>query len=217
MTTLKGDENDRSYHHGDLRNTLIQIGTEMLAESGEAALSLRKLAGRAGVSHNAPYQHFADKTALLAAIAEEGFRLLEGAMDEVTHGMTVDATKPEALLLALARAYVGFALMHPAHLQVMFSSFSHLDYPSLAAQSHQTLGQLIQAVGRVQGVTGQAAPPAQDVAVTAWVTMHGLSAILITGKIPPEIRAGRTDEQLTQQFVGIICRGLLNAPDEHED
>jgi AcrR family transcriptional regulator len=64
------------YHHGNLRNALIAIATELLAEEGVHALSLRKMAQRAGVSHNAPYMHFADREAVLVAIAEEGFRLL---------------------------------------------------------------------------------------------------------------------------------------------
>ena len=64
------------YHHGNLRNALLAIATELLVEDGIQALSLRKMAQRAGVSHNAPYMHFADKEAVLAAIAEEGFRRL---------------------------------------------------------------------------------------------------------------------------------------------
>ena len=61
------------YHHGNLRNKLIAIATELLSEEGAHSLSLRKISQRAGVSHNAPYMHFADKEAVLAAIAEEGF------------------------------------------------------------------------------------------------------------------------------------------------
>src|SRR6516164_3531446 len=66
----------KPYHHGDLRHALIQAGLEMLSEGGAAALDLRKVARRAGVSHAAPYRHFADKQALVAAINEEGFRRL---------------------------------------------------------------------------------------------------------------------------------------------
>src|SRR5258708_1624307 len=66
----------KSYHHGDLRNALIQAGLELLAEGGAEALDLRKVARRAGVSHAAPYRHFADKQALIVAITEEGFHWL---------------------------------------------------------------------------------------------------------------------------------------------
>jgi AcrR family transcriptional regulator len=70
------------YHHGDLRGVLIAVATELLAEEGVHTLSLRKIAQKAGVSHNAPYMHFADKEAVLAAIAEEGFRLLSETVRE---------------------------------------------------------------------------------------------------------------------------------------
>src|SRR5215467_12607566 len=70
------------YHHGDLRAALIRAGLAILAEEGVQALTLRAAARRAGVSHNAPYRHFADKEALLAAIAEEGFIDLAARVEE---------------------------------------------------------------------------------------------------------------------------------------
>ncbi len=66
----------KTYHHGDLKNALIKAGVEILAKDGVSGLSLRKVALRAGVSHSAPYSHFADKQALIAAISTEGFRQL---------------------------------------------------------------------------------------------------------------------------------------------
>jgi AcrR family transcriptional regulator len=76
MESRHEPQRPKSYHHGDLRNALIQAGLELLAEGGVQELDLRKVARRAGVSHAAPYRHFADKQALIAAITEEGFRLL---------------------------------------------------------------------------------------------------------------------------------------------
>ena len=66
----------KQYHHGDLKNALIHAGIAILAKEGVGGLSLRKVAARAGVSHAAPYAHFADKQALIAAISTEGFRLV---------------------------------------------------------------------------------------------------------------------------------------------
>src|SRR5215212_4914161 len=71
----------KRYHHGDLRNALIRAGQELLAQEGIAGLDMRKVARAAGVSHAAPYRHFADKQALLAAIAEDGFYQLAEGMD----------------------------------------------------------------------------------------------------------------------------------------
>src|SRR5258708_12625025 len=74
MSSLVDRQKPKPYHHGDLRHALIQAGLEMLAEGGAAALDLRKVARKAGVSHAAPYRHFADKQPLVPAINEEGFR-----------------------------------------------------------------------------------------------------------------------------------------------
>jgi AcrR family transcriptional regulator len=206
MTTLKEDDKTRAYHHGDLRNTLIQLGTEMLIESGEASLSLRKLAQRAGVSHNAPYQHFADKNAMVAAIAEEGFRMLGEVVDRADDPNLVHPTER---LAVVGRAYVAFALAHPSHLQLMFGTFPNSNYPSLTQQATQTLERL---VGIVQELHAQgqlnAAPPS-DAALVLWMTLHGLSAVLIADKIPDALRQGRSPEALAERFVQILCAGLV--------
>ena len=83
-----------TYHHGNLRNALIVASMAILAEEGAAALTLRKAARKAGVSHAAPYRHFADKDALLAAIAEEGFQRLSAMIE------TAVAPPPPDSLLA---------------------------------------------------------------------------------------------------------------------
>src|SRR6266700_5995996 len=85
MNTDMDRKRPKTYHHGDLRNALIQAGLEMLSESGAAALDLRKVARKAGVSHAAPYRHFADKQALIAAINEEGFHRLAERIQATLH------------------------------------------------------------------------------------------------------------------------------------
>lgn len=195
------------YHHGDLRNTLIQLGTEMLIEKGQVSISLRQLAQRAGVSHNAPYQHFADKDALLAAIAEEGFRMLAEAMETADSDAARD---PQARLTALGRSYIHFALAHPSHVQLMFGTFPNSDYPSLQQASFATFERLAAAVNDIRGA-GQLAPFAPDDAASMlWMLVHGLSAILIADKIPESIRRGRTPDELAGMYVEMVCVGLLN-------
>ena len=93
----------KSYHHGDLRNALIQAGLELLAEGGVQELDLRKVARRAGVSHAAPYRHFADKQALIAAINEEGFHLLA---ERIRSTLREVSDEPFEQLLGVALAYV---------------------------------------------------------------------------------------------------------------
>src|SRR5688572_15237261 len=104
------------YHHGDLRRALLDAALEILEEGGSSALTLREVARRAGVSHAAPYRHFADKAALLSAVAEEGFRVVYEEMISRS-AMCVD---PVEKLNQVGVAYVLFAVEHPAHFRVMF-------------------------------------------------------------------------------------------------
>jgi len=97
-----------TYHHGDLRPALLRAAGKILEQEGREAISLRDLARRAGVSHNAPYRHFADRGALLAALAEEGYALLAQAL----------AGKPWR---EQAVTYVHFALANPARFGLMFT------------------------------------------------------------------------------------------------
>src|SRR3954451_10508420 len=97
------------YHHGDLRRALLDTALEAIAEHGPVAISLRDLAGRAGVSHAAPTHHFRDKTGLLTALAAEGWGLLADALEAV----------PDRDFSELGVSYVVFATSHPAHFAVM--------------------------------------------------------------------------------------------------
>src|SRR5579871_5249220 len=106
MNTSLDRQKPKPYHHGDLRHALIQAGLEMLSEGGAAALDLRKVARKAGVSHAAPYRHFADKQALVAAINEEGFRQLAERVQSTLQAAPDDAFEQ---LQGVARAYVLFA------------------------------------------------------------------------------------------------------------
>src|SRR5437870_13854777 len=93
----------KPYHHGDLRHALIQAGLELLSEGGASALDLRKVARRAGVSHAAPYRHFADKQALIAAINTEGYRRLA---EQIRQGLQAVSDDGFEQLNAVARAYI---------------------------------------------------------------------------------------------------------------
>src|SRR5258708_35966535 len=111
----------KSYRRVDLRNALIQAGLELLAEGGAEALDLRKVARRAGVSHAAPYRHFADKQALIAAITEEGFHWLA---ERIQATLREVPDEPFEQLLGVALAYVRFAQAHPWLMREIFSGFS---------------------------------------------------------------------------------------------
>src|SRR3954463_2811980 len=139
----------KRYHHGDLRNALIRAGQALLAEEGIAGLDMRKVARAAGVSHAAPYRHFADKQALLAAIAEDGFYQLTAGLDAAIGQAPSNAADQ---LEQLAHGYVRFALDHPAHMREMFSGLivERAAYPQLHAAAKQAFQRVVQVIERGQ-------------------------------------------------------------------
>jgi AcrR family transcriptional regulator len=168
----------RPYHHGDLRRALLDAALALVATEGTHALSLREVARRAEVSHTAPYRHFASREALLAAVAEEGFRQLRASMLEQVAQVGADPTER---LRASGVGYVLFAVTYPAHFRVMFGPelLVQSDYPSLAEAGTGAFQVLIDLI--VEGQTAgelQAGDP-QPLALTCWSITHGLSMLLI--------------------------------------
>jgi AcrR family transcriptional regulator len=113
MTTEKA-----AYHHGDLREALIEAALEIIGEIGPPGLTIREVARRAGVSHAAPYRHFADKDELILAVVERGFEMLDA---DVRRARAAAGEDPIAQFAASGEAYLGFALGYPTYYQVMFS------------------------------------------------------------------------------------------------
>jgi AcrR family transcriptional regulator len=167
------------YHHGDLQNALLEASVSLIEEHGVAGLSLREAARRVGVSHAAPYRHFADKNALLIALAEQGFSWLI-ASAEAAMAAAPDAT---AALLAYGRQYVRFALRHPVHFRVMFTgAFPKGDLMLPAGVRAYQL--LFEAAERASpGVDAHA------VALSSWSAAHGLANLLLDGRVPPPLVA----------------------------
>jgi AcrR family transcriptional regulator len=195
------------YHHGNLRNALILIATELLAEDGLHALSLRKMAQKAGVSHNAPYMHFADKEAVLVAIAEEGFRLL--AVDVESAISQAGCSTREQLIVA-SQAYVRFALGHPDHVQVMFRPVDEAKYPSLVETSQASLTRLFELVksGQERGELNSGDTQAMTKAI--WAMVHGISAISIAYQTSIMSSTKSSSEDITSMFVSYLLDGLAS-------
>ena len=172
----------KTYHHGDLKNALIKAGVEILAKDGVSGLSLRKVALKAGVSHAAPYAHFADKQALIAAISTEGFRQLYERVSGVAEKYR---SQPEKQLTEAAWAYVQFAMDDRDRFKVMFSGVleKEKEYSDFVVESQRNF-QLVksiveanQASGRLRG--GDSAL----VALSAWGIIHGFLMLLLEGQI----------------------------------
>ena len=171
----------KPYHHGNLREHLIAAALEIIAESGTGALSLREAARRAGVSHTAPYRHFDSKAALIAAVAGEGFRALYDAVEAAMD----DAVDETVVRLGVSGvAYVKFAARHPAHFRVMFGPDCDLDdYPESREVAQAAFQQLLDAVIACQEAGALRKDNPLALARVAWSQVHGLSALIVDGKI----------------------------------
>ncbi len=196
------------YHHGDLRRALLDAALELVRSAGPPALTLRAAARLAGVSQAAPYRHFADKQALLAAVAEEGFRSMTAAM---RWAMRPHGDEPLLRFRALGLSYVGFARSHPAHFAVMFGPelADRSVHPSLAEAAGEAFRLLVAAIGDCQKAGFARKGDPEELAVAAWSTVHGLSALIVNGQL--EARGARVDE-LAQSVTQNLFLGLGPRP-----
>lgn len=201
-------QSPRQYHHGDLRNALVIAGVEILAEAGVSGLNLRKVARKAGVSEAAPYRHFEDKQALLAAIAEDGFGRLAARMQAALSEAPDDV---QSQLLALARAYVHFGLEHPAHMREMFSGLmvKRSTYPNLQAAADQckmaTCNTILR--GQEQGVIKSG--EAKAIFSVFWSAIHGLTMLLIEQQMQEVVEDPSRLEPMIVLSIQALCHGLF--------
>jgi AcrR family transcriptional regulator len=182
----------QTYHHGDLRRTLVEAAETLLEERGAAGLSLREVAKRAGVSHAAPYRHFHDKAALLDAIAQAGFERLSSRLREAHDRNPRDH---EAQLKDAGLAYVGWATERPERTRLMLGGMMKEDplCTCLHAAAEDAFGWIFRIIdgGRAAGVFG--GPDTHSVVISAWSAVHGLAMLILnSGKLhargPAEVR-----------------------------
>ena len=176
----------KAYHHGDLKNALIKAGIEILSTEEIEALSLRRVAGKAGVSHSAPYAHFKDKLELLASISTEGFRQLYEALEQA-HNAHFD--QPDNLLKEVAYAYVQFALESPACFKLMFSGILEQEkaFPELLDISRRNVALLSATVTRCQETGLLREGPQDMLALSIWSLVHGFTMLLLEQQISHEL------------------------------
>ena len=195
----------RTYHHGDLRNALLQAAWRIAARGGLRELTLREV----GVTHAAPYHHFPTRTALLDAMAEVAFTGLGDAMEQASRG----CDDPRERMFLIGRAYIDFAREKPEQLEVMFRPRNaELEGPApetLAAVGHRAFAQLFDAVVACQAAGIAPAGSAHDLALYAWTVVHGFSKLWAEGPLefmPPyagdfERLRDQTLRGLTEQWV----------------
>ena len=162
----------RPYHHGNLRPALISAAIGEIEESGPAAMSLRAVARRAGVTHAAATYHFGDRAGLLTAVAAEGYRLLAEALRE--------AQETRGSFLEVGVAYVRFAVTHRAHFEVMYR-------PELYHRDDAELGRARAAAATLLYGTGEITRERMAYGVAAWSIVHGLATLWLNGNLPAQL------------------------------
>ncbi len=192
----------RTYHHGDLKRTLLEAALEVIRDVGHQSFTLREVARRAGVSHNAPYRHFRDKEHLLATVAAQGFERLEQYM--------ADAARPGRTAMerlhGSGRGYVAFALAHPEHFAVMFERTTQVSEDEIARTAGMHAFQAL--VAHVTACQADGTMPPGDplpMALVAWSAVHGIAKLAIAKNLP----FGSVEEIIafTRVMTDVIERG----------
>jgi AcrR family transcriptional regulator len=181
------------------RERIVSASTELIEEQGLGALSMREVARRAGVSHQAPYYYFADREAILGAIAEQGFRML----GEHVQRRTVEGEGVQATIVAAGRAYVEFALAYPAHFRVMFRPELVLTerHPNVSGEGVRACDTFYQIV-RQAVAAGLPAHSVDALFLLCWSVGHGLACLTLDGPLdvvmPHVDRKAQLNEVLAQ-------------------
>jgi AcrR family transcriptional regulator len=208
LSTLSGDVTTttaRPYHHGNLREALLAAGERALEAGGAQNLSLRELAREVGVSHAAPRRHFADRQALLDALALTGFERLGTALAEA---ITSAGTDFDARLLGLARAYIAYATDHPALVELMFASKHQAGAPpELAQAADLAFAPALAAVAEGQASGAVVGGDPKRVATVAFAAIHGLVAMANNGMLDDDLSLeGFLDEAVERLVAGLRPR-----------
>jgi len=195
-----------AYHHGDLRPTLLAAAEALLTCQGAAALSLREVARAAGVSHGAPYRHFPNREALLAALAAQGFERLSA-----TIAATVAGPCDGDRMRTAGRAYLRFARDNQALYLLMFGpEIRKADHPALMSAAASAMTALRTATSGISA-TPPNARRARHVAVGAWALVHGLAQLIADGQLNADLIADG-GAALSEDVLAAYSLGLRHDP-----
>ena len=182
----------RPYHHGDLRRALLEAALAILRERGPEGLTLRAVARAAGVSQTAPYRHFADRAALVAGVAEDGFRRLFARLWQAVAAPLAPDETERARLQRLALEYLRFALEHPAEYRIMFGNAlggaqlegSSVPLPASFTEARASVFALLrEGIAQLQARGIVRSEDASAMALSAWALMHGLAMLTLDGQV----------------------------------
>jgi AcrR family transcriptional regulator len=203
----QGEGERRSYHHGNLREALIEAARNLIAQKGPAGFTFADAARSAGVSSAAPYRHYRDRDALMADVARRGFELFEQQLERAWNG---GKPEPFKAFETLGRAYLNFARGEPAFYSAMFEAGVPLDSDAeLRQASERAFAVLRRATEALsaRAPSGTRPPPALMMSLQIWALSHGIASLFARGD------AGRrslpmTPEDLLEAAVLVYLRGL---------
>jgi AcrR family transcriptional regulator len=201
----------KPYHHGDLKNALIQAGIDILAKEGVYGLSLRKVARKAGVSHAAPYSHFTDKQGLIAAISTAGYDRIWESVERVWETYGHDALQ---LIARTGWEYVRFALEDPDLFRITFSGVveKEKDYPALVEAAQKSFGLFVKIIERCQSEGILRAGPVDLTALCMWASIHGIVILRLDGQVSHTITENNSWQQMLIHALGQLV--LVPIPDD---
>lgn len=199
----------RGYHHGNLRQALIEATLKLIEAQGPQGFTLSDAAKSAGVTPAAVYRHFAGRDDLIAEVARQGFAIFADLLDHA-----YDSGRPSALAAfeATGRAYLAFARRFPGHYPAMFESGISLNAnPDLARSAERARGVLLRAAEELsKHIPEGRRPPASMFADHIWAMSHGVVELFARGQ--PGTRSPYSPEDLLESGIGIYLRGLGLVP-----
>ncbi|HWZ41604.1 MAG TPA: TetR/AcrR family transcriptional regulator [Bradyrhizobium sp.] len=203
----KDQGRERGYHHGNLREALLQAALDLIGQKGAAGFTFADAARMAGVSPAAPYRHFRDRDELLSSIAQRGFEQFEAALTEAW-----DDGRPDTVTAfeRVGRAYLNFAREQPAFYSAMFESGIPVDMnPTLMAASERAFAIIRAAAERLAALAppGVPRPPAMMMALHIWSMSHGVASLFARGDAARR-KLPMTPDELLEAEVLIYLRGL---------
>jgi AcrR family transcriptional regulator len=195
-----------SYHHGNLREEFVAEGLAILEAEGMAALSMREIARRIGVTQTAPLHHFEGKAGLLAAIAALGFRMLFEARMQALK----DQREPGERLMAVLLAYVDFARAHPQLFHLMHGPQipDKSVFPELNDAAIRSYGVLETAVADYLLATEGSMERRREATLAAWTACHGLAQIMTSPQNTPTYVLRKDPAGVSRRIFEIFLRGL---------